>query len=88
MDPEEKDFVYQNDIFGGMATISQALQKKSLDLLLADDKVETEKADETLRWYHGKISREAAEKLLKEGKIMSLKSEKLEMTCVISNRGT
>ncbi|XP_076454345.1 tyrosine-protein kinase HTK16-like isoform X2 [Babylonia areolata] len=57
------DDVYANN---SSATISQALQTKTLEQLLAEDKTKTEKADEMLRWYHGKISRENAEKLLRE----------------------
>ncbi|KAK7090670.1 hypothetical protein V1264_010432 [Littorina saxatilis] len=67
MASDDDDQVYANDEFSSMPSISQALRKTSLEQLLADDKAETEKADEMLRWYHGKISREAAEKLLKEG---------------------
>ncbi|KAL8623946.1 hypothetical protein ACOMHN_047166 [Nucella lapillus] len=61
--------LYANDSLSSSVSISQMLKTKSLEQLLADDKVETDKADEMLRWYHGKISRENAEKLLKEAVI-------------------
>ena len=69
MASDEEDLLYANDEFSSMANISETLQTASLERLLADDKAEAEKADEMLRWYHGKISREAAEKLLKEGTV-------------------
>lgn len=50
-------------------SIVQLLQTTNLDHLLADDSVEVQKEDEMLCWYHGKISREAAEKLLQEAVI-------------------
>ena len=67
---DEEDFLYANDESASVTSISQMLQTTSLEYLLADDKAETEKSDEMLRWYHGKISREAAEKLLKEGTVV------------------
>lgn len=63
---ETDDYVYANDELPQKRT-SQLLQGTTLDHLLEDDNAETQKADEMLCWYHGKISREAAEKLLQEG---------------------
>ena len=63
MASDEDDYLYANDEL----KVSRALRTTTLDQLLADDKAETERAEELLRWYHGKISREAAESLLKEG---------------------
>ena len=82
MASDEEDLLYANDEFASMASVSQTLQTTSLEHLLADDKAEAEKADEMLRWYHGKISREAAEKLLKEGTVFLSADELCLCVCV------
>lgn len=71
MNSLEDESVYANEEIS-KETISQLILTTSLDRLLADDKAETQKQDEILCWYHGKISREAAENLLQEGKYCSL----------------
>ncbi|OWF40712.1 tyrosine-protein kinase HTK16-like [Mizuhopecten yessoensis] len=63
---DEYDSVYANDAILDIANVSICLQKETLTSLLERDKKKTEK-DDRCRWYHGKISREAAESLLKEG---------------------
>ncbi|XP_060081204.1 tyrosine-protein kinase HTK16-like [Ylistrum balloti] len=63
---EEYDSVYANNAILDIANVSLCLQTETLTSLLEYDEKKTEKED-GCRWYHGKISREAAESLLKEG---------------------
>lgn len=62
---EVEDTVYANE---NLMTVSQLLETANLDTLLTNDKSKIQSKDEMLCWYHGKISREAAERLLEEGK--------------------
>ncbi|PVD18899.1 hypothetical protein C0Q70_21457 [Pomacea canaliculata] len=60
---EVEDTVYANE---NLMTVSQLLETANLDTLLTNDKSKIQSKDEMLCWYHGKISREAAERLLEE----------------------
>ncbi|XP_033761103.1 tyrosine-protein kinase HTK16-like [Pecten maximus] len=65
---EEYDSIYANNAILEIANVSRCLQTESLTSLLEYDRKKTE-GEDGCRWYHGKISREAAESLLNEGLI-------------------
>ncbi|XP_069104471.1 tyrosine-protein kinase HTK16-like [Argopecten irradians] len=67
-DYRDSEEIYANDAILEIANVSQCLKTESLTSLLEYDKKKIENEDDC-RWYHGKISREAAESLLKEGLI-------------------
>jgi len=64
---EECDLLYANNAILNLANVSASLKHENLDELLRKDEIEVKKQDEAVAWYHGKISRESAESLLREG---------------------
>ena len=66
-DDDREDSLYANEVLNDITNVSTMLQKEPLDVVLRRDKEHVHKSDMKLSWYHGKISREAAESLLQEG---------------------
>lgn len=67
-DEERYDSVYANDPVSEFLNVTESLRIQSLDQLLEEDKRTNAQKDDPIAWYHGKIPREAAESILKEGK--------------------
>lgn len=66
-DEERYDSVYANDPVSEFLNVTESLRIQSLDQLLEEDKRTNAQKDDPIAWYHGKIPREAAESILKEG---------------------
>ncbi|KAJ8310251.1 hypothetical protein KUTeg_012116 [Tegillarca granosa] len=66
-DNDEFDSIYANEDIEHLINVGELLKTKSLDELLKNDQWRTQEIDSKINWYHGKISRESSESLLKEG---------------------
>lgn len=66
-DDEQCDSVYANDPVSEFLNVTENLRQQTLDQLLEEDKRAGALKDDPISWYHGKIPREAAESILKEG---------------------
>ncbi|XP_061194673.1 tyrosine-protein kinase HTK16-like [Saccostrea echinata] len=66
-DEERYDSVYANDPVSEFLNVTENLKQTNLDQLLEEDKRVNANKDDPISWYHGKIPREAAESILKEG---------------------
>lgn len=63
---DDDDCVYANNPITELANITQILKTTEIEELLKSDKAEIEKADKPICWYHGKINRIHAERILGE----------------------
>lgn len=71
---EDYDSIYANEDIEHLINVGELLKTKSLDELLKNDQSKTQEIDTKVNWYHGKISRESSESLLKEGDYLYLMS--------------
>ncbi|XP_041356716.1 tyrosine-protein kinase HTK16-like [Gigantopelta aegis] len=63
---DEDETIYANNEIVQLANVNELLKTRSLDELLRQDALDVEKAEENVTWYHGNISRQSAESILKE----------------------
>ncbi|XP_041357078.1 tyrosine-protein kinase HTK16-like [Gigantopelta aegis] len=62
----EDETIYTDDEIAKIAKVNELIKPHNLRKLLKQDALDVEKAEENLTWYHGEISRESAESILKE----------------------
>lgn len=67
-DDERYDSVYANDPVSEFLNVTENFRHQNIDQLLEEDKKINAVKDDRISWYHGKIPREAAESILREGK--------------------
>ncbi|XP_048745066.2 tyrosine-protein kinase HTK16-like [Ostrea edulis] len=73
-DDERYDSVYANDPVSEFLNVTENFRHQNIDQLLEEDKKINAVKDDRISWYHGKIPREAAESILREG-LASLQGE-------------
>lgn len=68
-DDDQCDSIYANDSTSDLLNIAELLKTKPLTDLLKEDKDKCKVRDREKLWYHGRITRDVAEDVLRRGNV-------------------
>ena len=67
-DDEKCDSIYANEETAELMNVSFRLESNSLEDLLKEDQEKIKEREGDKQWYHGRITRDVAEDILRKGK--------------------
>lgn len=67
LEDEEYDSIYENQRSQDHINVRELLKSKSLEELLKEDREHIKEREKEKQWYHGRITRDVAEDILRKG---------------------
>jgi len=72
-DDEKSDSIYANEETTELINVKESLTTRTLDELLLEDREKVKAKEAEKQWYHGCITRDVAEDILKKGTVLRCK---------------
>lgn len=79
VDDEEYNSIYENEETQDLINVRELLKSKTLEELLKEDREKIKTKEKEKQWYHGRITRDVAEDIIKKGFVLLFKS----LFCII-----
>lgn len=70
VDDEEYNSIYENEETQDLINVRELLKSKSLEELLKEDREKIKTKEKEKQWYHGRITRDVAEDIIKKGFVL------------------